>query len=107
MSTLAEARASIAEIYRFLAQGRAALERGDAFDISPLEPVLRALAGQVGALPAAEAGTLKPALIALYDELERFGTTLSEAHAALGQQLKGLSRGSRAASAYGKRPDKG
>lgn len=107
MTTLAEARASIAGVYRFLAQSRDALARGGALDVSPLEPALRAVADNVSALPANEAGTLKPALLALHDELERFGAALSEAHAALGRQLKGLSKGARAASAYVQRTEKG
>ena len=107
MTTLAEARASIADVHRFLAQSRDSLTHGGTLDLSPLEPALRALAENVVALPANEAGALKPALLALHDELERFGAALGEAHAALGRQLKGLSKGARAASAYVQRTEKG
>jgi len=107
MSTLAEARTSIADVDRVLARSRNALARGDAIDISPLEPALRTLADHVGALPKADATTLKAELVALYDELERFGTQLNDAYAALGQRLKGLSKGARTAHAYSKPPNKG
>jgi hypothetical protein len=107
MSTLTAARTSIADVNRFLARCRDTLERGEAIDIAPLEPALQTLAEHVGALPKAEATALKSELIALYDELERFGTQLSDAHAAIGQKLKGLSQGARTAQAYGKPPKKG
>ncbi len=104
--TIAEARDAMTDVKRTLAIARDRLDHGAEVDIAPLMPALDRLVETVAALPRETAIALKNELIGLYSELDSFGEELSEAHEALAKQLKGLSAGSRAASAYGRKPGK-
>jgi hypothetical protein len=107
MNSLVEARAAIADVKLGIAVARDLLVRGAEVDIAPLMPELDRLVNAIAGLPRETAIELKNELINLYSELDRFGEDLSEAHEALAKQLKGLSAGTRAASAYGRKPGAG
>ncbi len=106
MTSLAEARDAIADVKRGIAVARDLLVRGAEVDVSPVMPGLDRLVETISSLPRETALELKTELINLYSELDRFGEELNEAHEALAKQLKGLSAGTRAAHAYGRKPDK-
>ncbi len=103
--SLADARHAIADVKRGIAITRDQLARDADVDVSPLLPLLDNLVETVADLPRAVASGLKNELIVLYSELDILGTELGKAHEALAGQLKGLSAGARAASAYNRKPD--
>lgn len=106
MSALTEARASIADVTRQLNAVAAAITRGDTINVSTLDKAVQALCRITAGLPRETGRQLKGELMALYQDLDRLERELRSAHEALASQLRGLSRGTQATQAYGRRPGK-
>lgn len=106
MSTLPDARASIADVTRQLNALSAALARGDAVDVSALDQAVQMLCEITAALPRQTGQKLRGELMALYQDLDRLEREMRAAHEALARQLKGLSRGTQTTQAYGRQPSK-
>lgn len=106
MSALTDARASIADVTRQLNAVAAALTRGDVVNVDSLDTAIQMLCQITAALPRETGRQLKGELLALYQDLDRLEREMRSAHEALALQLRGLSRGTQATQAYGRRPGK-
>ena len=82
-------------------QTRQAVARGDGVDLSGLEKEVDGICQAIaGAEPGAGA-LLKPALVALMDDLDRLTEVLQGAHAQLRKEMNALGARRRATKAYG------
>lgn len=82
----------------------AALEAGEAIDLSPLESRVGSLCAGVATLGPAAGGKLRPKLLSLLDDFDSLTRVLETGLEDLKQQLGDTSDRRQAASAYGKSP---
>ncbi|MDX2224864.1 MAG: hypothetical protein SFV21_19070 [Rhodospirillaceae bacterium] len=97
---LERAVGEIEKIHAVLGAARRLTQENRAVDLSAVDARLGALCARVDSLPRATARTLKPALTALADELDRLGEDLAARFGGL-PSLGDLASAGDAADAYG------
>jgi len=88
-----------------VSEARRAVDAGNQVDLSGLEREVDGLCKELGALPAEAGDKLKPALVALADDLDRLTAALTSAHKKLAEDIGALSARRRANKAYGQPQD--
>ena len=83
-----------------LEHARRALDQGDLVDADALWPRLERCAQRVAALDPAERESVKPLMLALFDELERTIVVFGEERRQLGDRLRAANRNLAAGLAY-------
>ena len=82
-------------------EARLAVERGNDVDLSGLEREVEGICVGLAEIPPGSAAGLKPALVALVDDLDKLTETLSQAHGKLAKDIGALGTRRRATKAYG------
>ena len=82
-------------------EARLAVDRGNDVDLSGLEREVEGICAGLAEIPPTSAGSLKPALVALLDDLDKLTETLSQAHGKLSKDMGALGQRRRATKAYG------
>jgi hypothetical protein len=97
---VARLRELLHEAGAMLAESRAMLDRGEAPDLAPVVPMIDSLTRDIALLADGEGRPLRPALLALLDEMGRLGQRLVEERDRLGRQLRARPAHERAHAAY-------
>ncbi len=85
-----------------IARARSEIARGGVLDLEPLRAAVQEVCAAIDRLPHDEGRRLRPALVALLDELDGFGSQIETGLKALAQELGQHGRRRDAVSAYGK-----
>lgn len=101
MSELKQVRAGLSEAGSAVLAARTLLSQGSLIDLSGLEKFVEDLCGSIDRLPSGQGGTIKPTLIKLIDELNELADVITAERDSVSGEMKTLSHGKRAASAYG------
>lgn len=100
--TMDDLRNELSEAMDRVAAARRLLANGYSVDLKGLDLEVARLCEAINATPPAERGPLKPALIAMTDELDKLGADLRTHRDTLTGEIRSLNRGSEAAKAYAK-----
>ena len=85
-----------------IARARSEIARGGVLDLEPLRAAVNEVCAAIDGLPRDEGRRLRPALVALLDELDGFGGQVESGLDALARELGKHGRRRDAVSAYGK-----
>lgn len=83
-----------------VSEARLAVERGSFVDLKGLEAEADSICRELAEIPRGEGDGLKPALVALADDLDRLTQSLGAAHKQLAEEIGELANRRRAAKAY-------
>jgi hypothetical protein len=93
-------RRRLGEAATLVAAGAEALDRGRLPQLEPLAPLIDGLTRELARLPGERGRALRPALLALLDEIARLTERLAAERARLGERLRGTGAHRRADAAY-------
>ncbi len=100
MSDAATIRAELARINEVVAAARDLIADGQFINLAPLEGEVERICGGIGALSGTDAEIVKPALLALMDELDRLAGEMRERQGEYESELRSLASHRNAARAY-------
>lgn len=97
-----DARQLVAEISTYIAQAKAALEKGVLIDLAGLDSQIRLLCEEIIRMPVGESRPFREVLAELSDELGLLRDALGAARSDVQDQLEALNMRQKAAHAYKK-----